>query len=58
MALIYRGPVLDVSEVEVRIDASGVSGTEILATDLQWGYKLYGPGYGLIDTPDTSCLEA
>ena len=49
---------MDVSEVEVKIDVSGVSGTEILATDLQWGYKLYGPGYGLIDTPDTSCLDA
>lgn len=58
MALIYRGPVMDISEVEVRIDVSGPNGVEILANDLQWGYKLYGPGYGLIDTPDTSCLVA
>ena len=54
LALIYRGAIDEQSDVKV-IAMSEVA--EVISFEgLQVGYKLYGPGYTLIDAPDTSCL--
>ena len=28
----------------------------IIPNELQWGYKLYGPEYALVDEPSIGCL--
>ena len=54
LSLIYRGAIEDVSDVQVI--AMNSEDYTIDAKALQVGYKLYGPGYTLLDAPDTSCL--
>ena len=59
LSLIYRGSIDDVSDVQViAMTGDDISDpNEIIdAKSLQVGYKLYGPGYTLLDEPDTSCL--
>ena len=59
LSLIYRGSIDDVSDVQViAMTGDDISDpNEIIdAKSLQVGYKLYGPGYTLLDAPDTSCL--
>ena len=59
VSLIYRGYIEDVSDVQVIAmtgeDISDPNET-IDAKSLQVGYKLYGPGYTLLEEPDTACL--
>ena len=54
LALIYRGSIDETSDVQVILMSDDMD--IIDAKGLQVGYKLYGPGYNLIDAPDTSCL--
>ena len=54
LALFYRGAIDDVSDVQVTVKSDDPDFIDPKA--LQVGYKLYGPGYTLLDEPDTSCL--
>ena len=54
VSLIYRGRIDENSEVIFAMMAD--KDTEIAAKHLQYGYKLYGPGYNLIGSPDMSCI--
>ena len=54
LALIYRGAIDDVSDVQVIVITDDPDIIDPKA--LQVGYKLYGPGYTLLDEPDISCL--
>ena len=54
VSLIYRGYIEDVSDVQVI--AMNSEDYTIDAKALQVGYKLYGPGYTLLEEPDASCL--
>lgn len=54
VSLIYRGMIDDVSDVKVI--AMSENDEVVLPKGLQVGYKLYGPGYMLLDEPDVSCL--
>ena len=56
LALIYRGAIDEASDVQViAINDSSISDF-VDPKSFQVGYKLYGPGYTLLDEPDTSCL--
>ena len=54
LALIYRGAIEEQSDVKVILMARDED--QIDAKGLQYGYKLYGPEYNLIDAPGASCL--
>ena len=55
LSLIYRGNIAEDSSVKV-IAMTGDTPSVIDPQLLQVGYKLYGPGYTLLDAPDMSCL--
>ena len=55
LSLIYRGAVGDASRVRVAAYTDG-DGFFVAPSELQYGYKLYGPGYNLLAAPDTTCV--
>ena len=54
LSLIYRGRVEDGGIVDIGI--MGTLPSMIEPNELQWGYKLYGSEYALIDEPSIGCL--
>ena len=56
MTLLYRGSIARESQVEVELNNNSDK-AEIGMLFLQYGYKLYGPNYNLIDTTDTTCIN-
>ena len=42
--------------MDVVFDPAGQVAT-IAETELQWGYKLYGPDYNLIDELNIECID-
>ena len=56
LSLIYRGSIPIDSEVAV-MAFSPRNDFFIPPQELQYGYKLYGPGYNLLSEPDTTCLN-
>ena len=55
LKLKYRGRVEADSEVKVEYFVIG-DGVFIPAQNLQWGYKVYGPEYNLLDSVNMDCL--
>ena len=54
LSLIYRGRIEDGGIVDIGIMAEFPA--VIIPNELQWGYKLYGPEYALVDEPSIGCL--
>ena len=56
VSLIYRG-LLDVDSV-VRVGVMVIDSDTVFIGEerLQWGYKIYGPEYALIEDVDTTCF--
>ena len=50
LSILYRGKIPEDAEVALVVMAAAE--TTIEPKHLQYGYKLYGEGYNLIDTPD------
>ena len=58
--IFYQGLVEEGDFVGVTVDQgeTAMNPFRIPATFLQWGYKLYGTGYNLINITDDSCVPA
>ena len=55
LTILYRAAIPMDSEVEVII-VNEDGDVTIDMRFLQWGYKLYGPGYNIISVLDTACV--
>ena len=56
-SLFWRGLIGLDSEVKVVARTMDEDDVIIDPKELQWGYKLYGPEYALIENVDTTCLS-
>lgn len=56
VALFYGGILPDEAQVKVLVESSDKD-IFIEQKFLQWGYKLYGEGYNLIDELNDDCVD-